>query len=150
MKYFFSLLALMLNGIPGWAQCELDVSLTDATCVNVADECAGDPAMHDCRHTTFAAPCTQNYNLEAKVSCTGGADCKYCVSEVWVCKPDGSVVTCTDSHCGPNSACAHTTLVPLTQGITYTLYVCKVNCGDYDLDCDDCSANCTAWARVFD
>ena len=134
-----SALAVLMCTLSGSTQI---AQVTDVTCV-VATACAG-VAMHGCQVTQFTVQTNGTYSLSASIDGCMGGGCTGCQAEAYIYKLDSQPVriACVDSGC----CGAQSTNVPLSQGNTYLLYACLLDCnGD---NCDNCPGIYTARAIV--
>ncbi len=133
--------------------CSFSICLEDKTCTD-ATSCVNFPG---CERTSFTVPCTDDYSLKASTSCSTGS-CGMCQGCVVVYQVGNYVGECHTSSCGSGICVSYCPpgsqgTIHLTQGTTYTLFVCMIPCPDQDppssCDNDYCHSNCKAIGMVY-
>jgi hypothetical protein len=127
--------------------CTECICFSDNTCSDV--ECL--PGLTtNCSRTTFTPACDGSYTFFTKVTCTGGASCKKCMSCASLFVIDQGVeVFFKDIHnngCNGGTCLSPFVSATLSTNRTYAIYVCKVPCPDGSSTCEECVASCTAHA----
>ncbi len=143
-------LAIWLMGWAGWVFAQGEGPLISDWCVCVADitceDVDGCLDAANCSSTTFTVVDDAPYVFTASTECSGGGSCKNCRVCAVITYSQGSYPVCengTNCNSNCNPPCNQVWLHP---GITYTLKVCKLPCGEHS--CSDCGANCRAVACI--
>jgi hypothetical protein len=140
-----ALLAIVCLALPS-THAQIMAQVSDNTCtVWNGTECTGYSGQ-GCNTTTFTLTSTTTVQLCVSLVCDNGQNCPYCLSEAYICPTTGSTCnTCIHSQCDArcSPSCQNVTL----SAGSYTLYSCKLDCGDDD--CVNCPTSCTATATVY-
>lgn len=142
--------ALAVWSASAWAQCDVNVAVSDGSCTNGHD-CF---STSGCESTSFTVDCSGCYCLKISIDC-GAESCENCracanvyqgavrISKSNCHNPDCESGEVCDINCCEGGLQNH---FRLTNNVQYKLFVCKNSCPP--ANCGDCDNECIATAEL--